>query len=205
MRFGAGATGLGTNGEWVKYYNIIMYDNIMSVAAPIGSQIRGLRMAKGWTLQELADRAGTSAPTIHRYEGGWDRFEIGTLRKIAVALDARLHVQLVPAESQELATRPPADKLVTLLSPVFWDRPLLASDLEEYSGWVLRRVLMFGNRAQVAGARAYFGDEAILGAVRHRGVDARTRGYWEFILGGDGGGRLNAAARGGGSGAPESP
>jgi len=35
---------------------------------------------------------------------------------------------------------------------VFWDKPLLASDLEEYPGWVLRRVLMFGNRSQVARA-----------------------------------------------------
>jgi len=182
-----------------------MCDNFMSVAAPIGSQIRGLRGAKGWTLQELAERAGTSAPTIHRYEGGWDRFEIATLRKIAAALDARLLVRFVPTESQEPASPPRAEKLVALLSPVFWDRPLLAADLEEYPGWVLRRVLMFGNRAQVAGARAYFGDEAILGAVRHRGVDARTRGYWEVMLAREHGERPDPSSGGGARGASESP
>ena len=159
-----------------------MHDNFLNVAAPIGTQIRELRVAKGWTLQDLADRAGTSAPTIHRYEGGWDRFEIGTLRKIAAALDARLHVRLVPAGPEEPAPAPSDEQLVELLGPVFWDRPLLASDLEAYPDWVLRRVLMFGNRAQVAGTRAYFGDDAILRAVRHRSVDERTRGYWEVVL-----------------------
>lgn len=160
-----------------------MYDKAEEATPPIGAQIRNLRVARGWTLQVLADRAGTSAPTIHRYEGGWDRFELRTLRKIAAALHARLVIELVPTAPKQQAATPSAEQLVELLSPVFWDKPLGVSDLEEYLSWVLRRVLMFGSRAQVAGARRYFGDEAIRTAVRHRSVDARTRRFWKLVLG----------------------
>jgi transcriptional regulator with XRE-family HTH domain len=178
MSFPARIASLEQNG-----YDIIMYDKFF--AAPLGSQIRALRAAKGWTLQTLADHAGTSAPTIHRYEGGWDRFEMGTLRKIAAALDARLLVQLVPVEPGRQAGPRSAGELVALLAPLFWDKPLTSADLERYPAWVLRRVLMFGNREHAAGVRAYFDDEAILDAVRHRSVDARTRRYWEILLGKD--------------------
>lgn len=160
-----------------------MCDKLPLAPPPLGAQIHALRVAKGWTLQALAEAAGTSAPTVHRYEGGWDRFELGTVRKIAAALGARLVIQLVPAGPQRAAARPSAQQLVELLSPLFWDKPLAVSDLEAYPSWVLRRVLMFGTRAQVAAARAYFGAEAIAAAIRHRSVDARTRRYWELVLG----------------------
>lgn len=149
---------------------------------PVGAQIRALRLAKGWTLQKLAERAGTSAPTIHRYEGGWDRFELGTLRKIAAALEARLLVQLVPIETTAHDPVSSDRELVELLSPLFWDKPLTASDLAQYPSWVLRRVLTSGNRAQAAAVRARYGDDAILAAARHRSVDARTQRYWELML-----------------------
>lgn len=41
---------------------------------------------------------------------------------------------------------------------------------------------MFGNRAQAAAVRAHYGDDAVLTAVRHRSLDARTRRYWELLL-----------------------
>ena len=74
-----------------------MSDNISlpAPAPPVGVRIRSLRKARGWSLAELARRAGTSAPSLHRYESGWDRFELATLRKIASALGARLEVRLV--------------------------------------------------------------------------------------------------------------
>ena len=58
----------------------------------LGSQIRNLRLEHGMTLQDLADAAGTSAPSIHRYEGGWTHFSLTTLRKIAEALNADLEI-----------------------------------------------------------------------------------------------------------------
>jgi len=164
-------------------YNIIMSDNLDAAgqAGPIGAQIRRLRKAKGWTLAELARRAGTSTPSLHRYESGWDRFEVATLRKISAALGARLEIRLVPGRGP--AGRPSPDRLVRLLAPLFWDRDLTRSDLEDHPGWVLRRVLMYGNRAQTGMARRFYGDDAVREAAAHRSVDARTRNYWSLILG----------------------
>lgn len=152
-------------------------------ASPIGQQIRRLREDRGWTLAELARRAGTSGPTLHRYENGWDRFEMDTLRKIAVAVEARLEVRLVSdRRDRPAAARPSWKSLRKLLAPLFWDADL--SDREEFPEWVLGRVLVFGNREQVAAARRYFGDEAIGRAVERRGIDVRTRNYWRLVLAG---------------------
>ena len=169
------------------FYNIIMYDNkIENVPHSIGVQIRSLRSARGWSLAELAQRVGTSAPTLHRYESGWDRFELATLRKIASALGASLDVKLVPGgmTGGEPRGRSPG-ALLKLLSPLFWDRKLQFSDLERYRGWILERVLMFGNWKQVVAARHFYGDVAVVRATERRGVDVKTRNYWNTVLEGD--------------------
>ncbi len=157
-----------------------MYDNTLP-PPPIGTQIRLLRKNRGWSLEELARRAGTSAPTVHRYESGWDRFEIGTLRKLSAALGASLEVRLQPRQPRQ-DVRPTAEELVRLIEPLFWDAEVQASDLTEHTVWLLGRVLSFGDAQQVAAVHAFFGDEAIRDAVRHRGIDARTRNYWNLIL-----------------------
>ncbi|MBD3869342.1 MAG: helix-turn-helix domain-containing protein [Acidobacteria bacterium] len=145
---------------------------------PIGARIRSLRTARDWSLAELAKRAGTSAPTLHRYESGWDRFELATLRKIASALGVLLEVNFV---EESVSTGAPAD-LRALIAPLFWDRELRPADLDQYPDWVLERVLMFGSRDQVSAARKYFGDEAVAKAAGRRGVDPKTRNYWNTIL-----------------------
>lgn len=149
---------------------------------PVGFQIRALRREQGSSLEELARRAGTSAPTLHRYESGWTRFEVRTLRRIAGALEAGLEIRLLPSRRDRLP-EPTAGELVRLLSPLFWDADLAVSDLEAHRAWVLQRVLMFGGLRQVRAARRYFGDEAIQAAVQRRGTDARTRSYWRLVLG----------------------
>ena len=160
-----------------------MSDNLES-ARTLGQQIRDLRRQRGWSLARLAERVRTSAPTLHRYENGWYRFEVETLRRIAAALDARLEIRLVPgAPHQPPLRRPSAKALVSLLDSLFWDHPLRESDLAEYSGWVLERVLTAGNREQVRATRAFFGDRALGRATLRRGVDRRTREYWRVILG----------------------
>src|SRR2546422_1906233 len=160
-------------------YYIIMHDKSM----PMGHRIRLLRRERGWTLAELARRAGTSGPALHRYENGWDRFELETLRRIAAALGARLEIRLVSAPRAAPARRVSSKALVRRLAPLFWDRDLRESDLSEHPGWVLERVLTAGNLEQVLAARAFFGDEAVGRAAERRGVDARTRRYWRLILG----------------------
>ncbi len=160
-----------------------MDDNSSSHPQPLGAQIRRLRLARGFSLTELAKRAGTSAPALHRYESGWDRFGLATLRRIASALGARLEVRLTPGrQSTEDGPDLPAVDLVRLLAPLFWDKPLSAADLDAHPRWVLTRALMFGDRRQVAALRRRYGDDAVLRAARSRGVDAKTRNYWELVL-----------------------
>jgi len=158
--------------------------NEKKVLPLIGQEIRRLRTARGMTLEQLAARAGTSASALHRYEAGWDRFELSTLRRISAALGVRLEVRLREGEgeSQRLDRVPRANELVQLLAPLFWDKQLTTRDLEAHPLWVLGRVLMYGDRRQVDASRARFGDDMIRRAIRARGVDARTRRYWELVL-----------------------
>lgn len=150
----------------------------------VGQQIRRLREMRGWTLAELARRAGTSAPALHRYENGWDRFALETLRRIAGALEVRVEIRLAGNRPGAPALRAPsAHALVRLLTPLFWDRKLAVADCERHPDWVLGRVLTLGTREQVDAARRHFGDAAIRRVAERRGIDPRTRNYWRLILG----------------------
>jgi transcriptional regulator with XRE-family HTH domain len=161
-----------------------MNDNILhSEATILGHRIRQLRKERGWSLAELAKRAGTSAPTIHRYEGGWDRFGLDTLRKIGAALAARVEVRLVGSTPSGHVRPHSPRQVVRTLAPLFWDRDLEEEDLTHYPEWVLERVLVFGGRHEVKVARDFFGDSAIRNALKRRGVDDRTRNYWKLMLG----------------------
>lgn len=160
-----------------------MNDNIQpTTGAPIGLQIRGLRQQRGWTLADLAQRAGTSAPTLHRYESGWERFELETLRRLAAALGTSLRVDFEPLRIESEQALPSKEELARRLRPLFWDRRLEPEDLDHYPHWVLRRVLMFGDREQVAAIRRYFGEDCLRRAAEHREVDPRTRNYWRLLL-----------------------
>lgn len=160
-----------------------MNDN-MEPGMPIGAQIRRLRKRRGWTLAELARRAGTSGPTLHRYESGWDRFELETLRRIAAALGARLDVRLIAGSAPaERSRRPSARALVEQIAPLFWDHKLTVRDLSMHSGWVVERVLTAGSLSQVRAVRVYLGDAAIRSTLKRRGVDPRTRAFWSLLLG----------------------
>lgn len=53
----------------------------------LGSRIRELRVAKGWTQNELARRSGVSQPTISAYENDADKdHKVDVLFRIAGAL-----------------------------------------------------------------------------------------------------------------------
>ena len=135
-------------------------------------------------MAELARRAGTSAPALHRYESGWDRFEIATLKRIAAALGAHLEIRLLDDHPDKSLEVPSPEKLVRLLSPLFWEKSFSRSDLEDYPLWVAKRVIMFGNWRQVRALRSFINDESLLEAAQSRGVDPKTRNYWETLLGG---------------------
>lgn len=132
------------------------------------------------SLKELADTVGTSESAIHRYESGWDQFELRTLRRLARALDADLEIRLTPRQAVEPAPGPV--DLAARFAPLFWDVDLVAQHLLKNPQWVLRRVLEYGDLEQNRLARRYFGDEAVAEAARHRSVDPRVRRYWEVVL-----------------------
>jgi len=163
-----------------------MYDNIDNPhnesGIPIGQQIRSLRTERGWSLAELARRAGTSAPTLHRYENGWDRFEVATLRRIAAALGAHLDIRLVQPASPRPEHRLDETELLELISPLFWDRDLDPAHLNDNPTWVAGRVLMYGNMTQARAIRTHYGDDLLRDAVNTRGVDDRTKTFWSLIL-----------------------
>ncbi len=146
----------------------------------IGPGIRRLRQQRGWTLAELARRAGTSAPTIHRYESGWRRFEVTTLGKLATALGCRLDVRFLPIP------RPRAREAagpVARLKRLFWDRRLRPADLERYPAWVVGRVLEHGTLEDVRLLEAHYGRERFLDEVSRAPFESRkTRAFWEAML-----------------------
>jgi transcriptional regulator with XRE-family HTH domain len=147
-----------------------------------GTQLSQLRSQKGFSLKELASRAGTSPSALHRYESGWGAFELKTLARLAAALGARLEIRLHPALSPEPVTLT-ARQLANQWSRLFWDVNLTRGHLEANGDWVLRRVLQFGNWDDVHRARLYFGHGAIRRAANHRSMDARTKHFWHVVLG----------------------
>lgn len=62
-------------------------------------QIARLRILRGMTQQELAERAGTQQPSIARIESGRRRVSLAMLERIAEALDADLSVTLRPRQA----------------------------------------------------------------------------------------------------------
>lgn len=160
-----------------------MYDKYFhNPPPPISTQIRELRQERELTLSELARRVGTSAATMHRYESGWDRFEVRTLQKIARALDTALEIRLIPMGPEAVPSEQTEEELVASLDPLFWDKDLAAPDLRSHPKWVVARVLRFGTMEQVQSVRVYFGDNAIREAIRRRDVDERTRNLWTLLL-----------------------
>ena len=63
----------------------------------LGRQILDLRLARGWTQKDLAQRAGTKQANISRLENGLLNPSVDMLQKVAEALDVELSVTLEAA------------------------------------------------------------------------------------------------------------
>jgi hypothetical protein len=95
-----------------------------------------------------------------------------------------VEVRLIdPAETRRAGNPLSPRQVVRTLAPLFWDRDLMEEDLRQYPEWVVARVLMFGSRNEVSVVREFFDDSTIRRTLKRRGVDERTRNYWEVILG----------------------
>ena len=58
----------------------------------MGESIRELRIAQGWTQEQLAQIAGITAANVRSIEAGKYAVNIDVLNKIAVALNAELRL-----------------------------------------------------------------------------------------------------------------
>jgi transcriptional regulator with XRE-family HTH domain len=74
----------------------------------VRKRIRALRMAQGWTLDEMATRAKLSPSTLSRIENGQRRLALDQLVNLARALDTSLD-QLVETASDNVISSPAID------------------------------------------------------------------------------------------------
>jgi len=74
----------------------------------VRKRIRALRVAQGWSLEELATRAKVSQSTLSRIENGQRRLALDQLVTLARALDTSLD-QLVETASDDVVTSPVID------------------------------------------------------------------------------------------------
>lgn len=147
----------------------------------ISRQIGARRKRLGLSLSQLARRAHTSPATLSRYENGWSRFEVTTLRKLATALDCDLVVKLQPRP--RWVEQPTAENVVQQIGRLFWDVDLTASHLGEHPLWVVERVLEYGDLGDIRILTAFFGRETLLRLVGEaRFSSDRTREFWQRVL-----------------------
>jgi len=158
----------------------------MTQPISISDRLRERRTALGLSLAELARLADTSAATLSRYENGWTRFEVATLRKLAAALGCRLRIELEPVEpsgSPDIAE----PEAIRRLGRLFWDADLTMESLAEYPVWAVERVLEYGRLEDVHMLQALLGRESFLEAVQSsRRLTGKTKALWDGILGREG-------------------
>jgi transcriptional regulator with XRE-family HTH domain len=148
----------------------------------IGERIRQQRTARGWTLDELADRSGVSRRMVINIEHGEGNPSIATLLRISDALGVGLPV-LVDVERPRELTVTPAGQ-----APVLWRGPsggqalLVAGteppDVVELWDWTLRPGEEHSSEAHSAGTR-----ELLL--VLEGRVDLRVGDRTDRLVAGD--------------------
>jgi transcriptional regulator with XRE-family HTH domain len=147
----------------------------------ISSQLKARRKTTGLSLAQVARRAGTSAATLSRYENGWTRFELYTLRKLAAALGCGLEIRLRPTKRP--AAPASEEQRLHRLQRLFWDHRLKPSDIRQHTRWVMERVLENGQLEDVHALMALLGRDTFLEGVRRvNGMSPRTRAFWDAIL-----------------------
>jgi len=153
----------------------------MDTLLDISGQLRTRRHHIGLSQAQLARLADTSVPTLSRYENGWTRFEVSTLRKLATALGCELVVELKPRNPGGEPPKPA--EVVERIRRLFWDTRLMVDHLEENGLWVVERVLELGNLDDVRMLIAHFGRAEfvrLVGGARLGSI--RTRTFWRHML-----------------------
>lgn len=76
----------------------------------VRQRIRGLRTARGWSLDDLAGRCHLSPSTLSRIETGHRRIGLDQLTAIARALDTSLDHLVEPQDDHDVVIRPHRDR-----------------------------------------------------------------------------------------------
>ncbi|HET6637027.1 MAG TPA: XRE family transcriptional regulator [Streptomyces sp.] len=80
------------------------------VDATVRLRIRSLRKARGWSLDNLADRAGISPSQLSRLETGHRRIALDQLTAIARALNTSLDQLVESGDDSDVVIRPERDE-----------------------------------------------------------------------------------------------
>jgi len=147
----------------------------------VSADLRRLRKTRRMPLSRLARLAGTSAATLSRYENGWNRFELATLRKLATALGYRLEIVWSPMEQQGVLET--EAQLGQRLGRLFWDRRLRRGDVQQYPAWIVGRVIQYGKIADILALATYLGREQFLRILSDlRMPSPKSERFWRAIL-----------------------
>lgn len=80
------------------------------IDATVRLRIRSLRKARGWSLDNLADRAGISPSQLSRLETGHRRIALDQLAAIARALNTSLDQLVESSDDSDVVIRPEKDE-----------------------------------------------------------------------------------------------
>jgi transcriptional regulator with XRE-family HTH domain len=147
----------------------------------VSAQLRHVRETRGISLKKLACLAGTSIATVSRYESGWTRFELYTLKKLATALGCRLEIAFRP-----WAGRKRCGSEIELLGRIgrfFWDRRLNQGDIRSFPDWIVGRVLQYGKVDDIRSLAEFLGRERFLGILAGiRMPPGKVERFWQTML-----------------------
>jgi transcriptional regulator with XRE-family HTH domain len=87
---------------------------VSAVTAAVGQQVRALRVARGWSFEELAGRSGVSKGMLVQIEGARTNPSIGTLCRVADAFGVSIPRLLESQEDRAVRILPAAD------APLLW-------------------------------------------------------------------------------------
>lgn len=87
------------------------------IEAIVRQRVRGLRIARGWTLDSLAVRCKLSASTISRIETGAQRITLEHLVAISQALGTSLDRLVEPEGNEDVVIRPESE---TMGGTTYW-------------------------------------------------------------------------------------
>lgn len=93
-----------------NWHTILLMTQDSNVDSVIRARIRGLRLARGWSLDALAGRCQLSASTLSRIETGHRRISVDQLVPIARALGSTLDQLVESADDDDVVIRPRRDR-----------------------------------------------------------------------------------------------